>query len=108
MEATLIDVVDEIGQLRMLLTSSYDHSDTLHKQLIRCEAALSIVEQERIATVAELERTVVAAMICALAPPAPAIVPSNPAPTRHPGGPHIRLTARKSVRRPSLPPVIDI
>ena len=43
MTASLTDVVDEIGQLRMLLTSSYDHSDTLRNQMIRSDAALSEV-----------------------------------------------------------------
>ena len=90
----------EIGLLRRLLTSSYDHSDTLRAQLLQSEAAHADAVQARTAAEAEVER--LRAATTTPTPPAPVAAPVQFT------GPRTRLTARKSVRRSSPPPDVDI
>lgn len=93
MAVTYARAQEEIGQLRMLLTSSYQHSDTLRAQLLRDQT--DEFGLRRLKAVPDYTPS----------SPVPAAVPNNRAPLR-PAGLRTRLTARKKVHRPSPPPVI--
>ena len=109
---------DEIRQLRKLLIGSDAHSDTLRVNMIRSDeahhAALwerDTVTAERDAALAEVARLTAALASATSTPVPPPAVPSSSRmldrPLR-PRGARTRLTARKSVRRPSPPPFDDL
>ena len=77
MSATITSAMTKIEHLRMLLTSNYEHSNTLRNNIFKNDEAHFEMRRERDAAIAELACLTAAAVISSPAPPLPAIASSD-------------------------------
>ena len=120
MATTVYSDMVEINQLWTLLIGSYADSDTLRTRLSESEEArfAAIWERDTVTTERDTALAEVARLTAALASttfaPVPVPPPAVPSSDRtlnrplRPRGARTRMTARKSVRRPSPPPFDDL